>query len=66
VQKKPLNRLKAVLKEKGKSQAWLAEKLGVGVVTVSRYVNEHRQMSLVELHRIAKILGIPGKDLINF
>jgi putative transcriptional regulator len=63
---KPLNRIKEVLKEKGRSQVWLADELAVTVVTLSRWINGHRQITLVDLQRIAKLLKVPGKDLINF
>ncbi|MEJ0057357.1 MAG: helix-turn-helix transcriptional regulator [Bacteroidota bacterium] len=44
--KKDLNRIKDVLKEKGKSQTWLASALDVDFVTISRYANNHRQPSI--------------------
>lgn len=58
-------RIREVLDEKGKSNNWLAEKLGVDPVTISRYVNNHRQPSMETLQAIAKALGVKLKDLIN-
>jgi putative transcriptional regulator len=58
-------RIKELLEERGKTQIWLAEKLGVGTVTISRYVNNHRQPSMETLAEIAKALGVKVKDLIN-
>lgn len=58
-------RIREVLEEQGKSNNWLAEKLGVDPVTISRYVNNHRQPSMERLAEIAKALGVKMKDLIN-
>ena len=60
-----LNRIKEVLEEQGKTQTWLAEKLDKDFVTVTRYVNNHRQPSLEVLFEIAKILKVNAKELIN-
>lgn len=58
-------RIREVLVEKGKTNSWLAGKLGVDPVTISRYVNNHRQPSMETLQAIAKALGVKMKDLIN-
>lgn len=58
-------RIKEVLEEKGKSQTWLADRLGVDFVTVSRYCNNHREPSMEKLHQIAKALGVKVCDLLN-
>lgn len=60
-----LNRIKEVLEEQGKTQTWLAEKLDRDFVTVTRYVNNHRQPSLEIIFEIAKVLRVNPKDLIN-
>ena len=60
-----LNRIKAVLAEKGKSQAWLAGQLDVEFRTVSRYANNHRQPGLETLFEIAKELKVNPRELIN-
>jgi putative transcriptional regulator len=60
-----LNRIKEVLEQQGKTQTWLAEKLDKDFVTVTRYVNNHRQPSLEIVFEIAKILKVNPKDLIN-
>lgn len=64
--KAQLNRIKEVLTEKKKSQTWLAAALDVDFVTVSRYVNNHRQPNLDTLSKICKVLGVRGCDLLNF
>jgi len=64
-EKPKLNRIKEVLEEQGKTQTWLAEKLDKDFVTVTRYVNNHRQPSLEILFEIAKVLKANPKDLLN-
>ena len=58
-------RIREVLEEKNRNQVWLADKLGVDEVTVSRWMNNHRQPSMERLAEIAKALGVKIKDLIN-
>ena len=58
-------RIREVLEEKNRNQVWLADKLGVDEVTVSRWMNNHRQPSMERLAEIAKALGVKIKDLIK-
>ena len=51
-------RLKYTLACKGIKQVWLAEKLGVHKVTVSRFVNGQRTPDYDTRRRIANILGV--------
>jgi transcriptional regulator with XRE-family HTH domain len=62
--KKTINRLKVVLAEQGRTNKWLAEKLGKNTATVSRWCTNEMQPSLETLIEIAKILGIDVRDLI--
>lgn len=59
------NRIKDVLEEQGRAQTWLAEQLDLDFVTVTRYVNNHRQPSIAVLFEIAKVLKVNPKDLLN-
>ena len=59
-----MNRIKAVLEEKGIKQTWLAEKLGKSYNMVNSYVQNRRQPSLEVLYQIAKLLNVDVKDLI--
>lgn len=59
------NRIKDELLKQGKTQAWLADELGVEFQTVSRYVNNRRQPSIETLYHIAKILKVSPKDLLR-
>lgn len=60
-----LNRIKEVLDEKGIKQTWLAAQLGKSFCMVNSYVCNRRQPSLELLFRIATILKVEVKDLIN-
>ena len=62
---KSLNRIKEVLEEKGIKQIWLAEKLGKSFCVVNAYVCNRRQPSLEVLFRIAEILNVEVKELIQ-
>ena len=63
--KKSINRLKAVLAEKGKTNKWLAEKLEKNETTISRWCTNEVQPSLETLVLIAELLAVDVKDLIN-
>lgn len=60
-----INRIKAVLEEKGIKQTWLAEKLGKRFSIVNAYACNRRQPSLGLLFEIARIPQVDPKDLIN-
>ena len=59
-----LNRIKAVLDEKGIKQTWLAEQLGKSFSTVNAYACNRKQPSLEILNKIAGILQVSVKDLL--
>lgn len=60
-----LNRLKIVLVEKKKTSKWLAEELGKNPSTVSKWCTNVSQPDLQTLNRIAELLDIDVKSLIN-
>ncbi len=60
-----MNRIKEVLEEKGIKQTWLAEKLGKSYPTINGYVQNRKQPSLEVLYKIARLLSIDVKDLLN-
>lgn len=60
-----MNRIKEVLEAKGIKQTWLAEKLGKSYNMVNSYVQNRSQPSLEVLFRIAEILDVDAKDLID-
>jgi transcriptional regulator with XRE-family HTH domain len=63
--KKPINRLKAVLAEQGKTNKWLAEKLNKNGTTISRWCTNEVQPSMDNLVAIASLLKIDVRELIN-
>lgn len=60
-----INRLKIVLVEQGKTGKWLAGQLGKNEATVSRWCSNVSQPSLEMLMKIAAILDIDARRLIN-
>ncbi|MBQ2882305.1 MAG: helix-turn-helix transcriptional regulator [Alphaproteobacteria bacterium] len=60
-----INRIKVVLAEQNKTGKWLAEQLQKNEATVSRWCSNASQPSLEVLTRIAEILNMDRKDLIN-
>lgn len=59
-----MNRIKAVLEQKGIKQVWLADQLGKSYNMVNSYVQNRRQPSLEILNQIATILQVDIKDLL--
>ena len=60
-----LNRIKAVLAEQDKTCKWLAEQLGKSACTVSKWCGNSVQPDLNTLDKIAKLLRVDVKDLLN-
>lgn len=60
-----INRLKTVLTEQNKTGRWLAENLGKDTATVSRWCNNHAQPSVGTFIRIAHLLDVDVRELIN-
>ena len=59
-----MNRIKEVLKDKGISQTWLANKMEKSYNTINEYTRNVRQPSLEDFYRIAEILDVDIKVLI--
>ena len=60
-----INRLKVVLVEKEKSGKWLADQLGKSTCTVSKWCSNTTQPDLQTLDKIAKLLDVNVKELLN-
>ena len=58
-------RYKLVLVEKKKTGKWLAEQLGRDPSTISKWCTNVSQPDLVTLSRIAELLNIERRELIN-
>lgn len=59
-----INRLKVVLVEQGRTNKWLAEKLGKNNATVSRWCTNESQPSLETLIQISEVLNVDVRDLL--
>lgn len=62
---KEINRLKAVLIEQERTGKWLAENLGKDTATISRWCNNHAQPSVETFVRMAQLLDVDVRELIN-
>ena len=62
---KKINRLKLVLGEKKRTGVWLAQELGVSPVTISKWCSNITQPSLSTLSKIADLLEIDPRVLLN-
>lgn len=60
-----LNRVKVVLVEHKRTGKCLTEQLGVSVTTTSRWCSNAAQPDLSTLVKIASLLDVDVKDLIN-
>lgn len=60
-----LNRLKVVLVEQNKTEKWVAEQLGKSTCTVSKWCSNSIQPDLQTLDKIAKLLKVNVKCLLN-
>lgn len=60
-----LNRIKVVLAEKQRTNRWLAEQMGKSENTVSRWCSNKSQPSLDMLVKIAALLNVDPRQLIN-
>lgn len=59
-----MNRIKEVLKEQGRTQTWLAEKIGKSYVIVTNYCNNNSQPSIQVLTDISRVLDIDIRELL--
>lgn len=63
--KKAINRIKIVLVEQGRTNKWLADKIGKNTTTVSRWCTNDMQPSLETLLLIADTLKVDVRELLN-
>ena len=62
---KNINRIKAVLADRMKTNKWLADELGVAPTTVSKWCTNDSQPTLETLIKIAKALECEIGDLVR-
>lgn len=60
-----LNRIKAILIEQGRTNKWLADKLGKNPTTVSRWCTNESQPPLETLYQIAQLLNTDIREILN-
>lgn len=63
---KELNRIKAVLADKGRTNKWLAAELGKDPATVSKWCTNTSQPTLETMLRIAETLDVDMNELVRF
>jgi putative transcriptional regulator len=63
-QKKRYNRIKIVLIENDKTNAWLADQLGLSKGAVSRWCTNDNQPTIENLFKIAELLGVEVSELL--
>jgi putative transcriptional regulator len=59
-----MNRVKEELQKQGRTQVWLAKKIGKSYVVVNNYCNNKAQMSIPILFLMANALDIDVRDLL--
>jgi putative transcriptional regulator len=57
------SKLKEIMKEQGRTQNWLSEKVGVNKATISLIINKKSIPTLPVALRIAKVLEKPVEDI---
>lgn len=62
---KDINRIKVVLVEQKRTGKWLAEQMGKDQATVSKWCTNTSQPDLSTLTKVAEILNVDIKELLN-
>ena len=62
---KDINRIKVVLVEKKRTSKWLSEQLGKDPTTISKWCTNTSQPDLVTLTKVAALLDVDVRQLIN-
>jgi Helix-turn-helix. len=64
-QARPINRIKVVLVEQSRTGKWLSQMVEKNYATVSRWCSNAAQPSLEMLVKIAEVLNVDVRELIN-
>ena len=62
---KDINRIKVVLVEKKRTSKWLSEQLGKDPAIISKWCTNTSQPDLVTLTKVAALLDVDVRQLIN-
>ena len=60
-----INRIKTVLSDQGRTNKWLAERIGKSPTTVSRWCTNESQPPLETLYQISILLNTDIRELLN-
>jgi len=60
-----MNRIKEILIQQGRSQSWLSKGIGKSYVVTTNYCNNKAQPSITVLFRIAEILNVDVRELLE-
>ena len=60
-----MNRIKAVLAERQRTNRWLAEQMGKSENTISRWCSNKSQPSIAQLQEIANLLDVDIRVLLK-
>ena len=60
-----MNRIKEVLRDQGRTQTWLAQKINKSYVIVTNYCNNNSQPSIEVLRNIAQVLDVDVRELLE-
>jgi putative transcriptional regulator len=60
-----MNRIKDILAEQGRTQTWLAKKIGRSYVVTTNYCNNKTQPTIAILYSIAAALKIDVRELLE-
>lgn len=59
-----MNRIKEILKQQGRTQTWLADRIGKSYVVVTNYCNNNSQPSIKVLREIAAVVDVDVRELL--
>ena len=60
-----MNRIKAVLAERQRTNRWLATQMGKSENTISRWCSNKAQPSIIQLQEIANLLDVDIRQLLT-
>jgi putative transcriptional regulator len=60
-----MNRIKEILHIQGRSQVWLADKIGKSYVVTTNYCNNKTQPKIALLRKIAGVLDVDVRELLE-
>ena len=64
MERKALNRIKAVLAEKGRTSNWLAERLKKNRTTISKWCTNQIQPPVETLYEVSEVLEVDVRELL--